>query len=65
MKVFPHQQRVLIESQELNEKIVKLESFLETEMYRDLQREDKVLLLDQLEAMQQYWQILELRIARF
>lgn len=62
----PHEQRVIDEKKELDEKRTKLTEFINgSEIYKSLGDEDKRLLNQQLRYMDGYAQILELRIERF
>ncbi|WP_260863384.1 crAss001_48 related protein [Citrobacter sp. Marseille-Q6884] len=62
----PHQQRVVCESEELQEKITKLENFVSTNpAYQKMQTDDRVLLSAQLAAMTAYNRILQARIMKF
>lgn len=60
-----HQQRVIDEKAELDEKIEKLRKFTLTDIFKDLGSHDKILLSDQLYSMSQYSDILEERISLF
>lgn len=60
-----HELRVVEERNELNIKIAKLESFLESETYENLSEEEKDLLEEQLECMSHYSSILTYRINGF
>jgi hypothetical protein len=57
-------ERVLIETQDLAEKINKLNTFMATNMFAKLDREDKDLLYEQQRAMSVYLQILGKRLER-
>lgn len=61
----PHQQRVIDEQSELNEKRFKLMQFFDTEIFKGLEIADQVLLRKQADLMTQYSDVLLLRIARF
>ena len=61
----PHQQRVVDENKELKEKIDKLQSFMLSPKWKELQDIDQYLLSSQLQVMQTYSQILFQRITRF
>lgn len=62
----PHQQRVVEEHAELNDKIVKLDQFnSDPERWNQLSQEDQALLIRQRIAMKSYRDILEQRIAAF
>ena len=60
-----HQQRVIDEKNELVERIIKLKAFFSTELFVNLNSEDKQLLQRQCIVMQDYAGILEQRIFRF
>ncbi|CDH04925.1 hypothetical protein KKJ25_12250 [Xenorhabdus bovienii] len=61
----PHQQRVIDELTELNEKIEKLSDFIGGAIYNGLDETDRVLLAMQLSVMKAYSEILHKRINRF
>lgn len=64
----PHEQRVVIEKQELDEKLRKLKAFCFSPgraAFNDLSPEDRNLLEDQYTVMERYSNILGKRIARF
>lgn len=61
----PHQQRVVDEKNELDEKIGKLQSFFDNDIYKNLPNEDRALLIDQVHHMRIYSDILLKRIQRF
>jgi hypothetical protein len=62
----PHEQRVLVERAELLEKTEKLRVFINnSEIYRKMGTYAQFLLCRQLEHMQNYMMILDLRIAMF
>lgn len=61
----PHQQRVVIEKQELDERRHKLSHFIAEHQYLQLPEEDRELLMNQLFAMNLYASILKMRIKRF
>ena len=63
--LLPHQQRVVDEKMELDTKLNKLGEFLETEIFKNLQKEDKELLKEQYDIMFNYSSILNRRIKRF
>lgn len=66
MELQPHQQRVVDEKSELDEKLEKLASFIqENPIFEKLEEEDKDLLLLQQSSMAEYSVILSKRIARF
>tara|TARA_R110000787_G_scaffold87151_1_gene185765 strand:- start:11148 stop:11366 length:219 start_codon:yes stop_codon:yes gene_type:complete len=57
-------ERLLIETQDLAEKINKLNTFMATKMFMVLNRKDKDLLYEQQRAMSVYLQILGKRLER-
>ncbi|MDE9437380.1 hypothetical protein KKI95_15950 [Xenorhabdus bovienii] len=61
----PHQQRVIDELTELDEKIEKLSDFIGGAIYNELEETDRVLLAMQLSVMKAYSEILHKRINRF
>lgn len=61
----PYQQRVVDENEELKEKIDKLQAFMLSPKWKELQAIDQYLLSSQLQVMQAYSQILFQRITRF
>ncbi len=61
----PHQQRVIDEKRELDEKLTKLEAFFGTPIFADLDEGEKSRLERQEEAMVSYSRILGERIAVF
>lgn len=64
-ELLPHQQRVVEEKNELNEKLEKLRSFLDSDIYKTLDSVDKVDLKMQYNAMITYYHVLSRRILRF
>ena len=62
----PHQQRVIDERDELNEKLLKLQDFISSSsVFENLADEEKSRLLSQCKAMVEYWSILDERISNF
>ena len=61
----PHQERVVIEKEELDSKLQKLRIFIGGETYRTLENAEQSRLNRQLEAMTLYSQILGERITAF
>ena len=61
----PHEQRVVDEQSELEDKLRRLNDFTKTSTFDLLASEDRTLLRMQLEVMRTYSSILGLRIARF
>lgn len=56
------QRRVRVERDELNDKIVKLHAFINTPPYESLSRRQRVLLAQQLLAMNTYEMVLSMRL---
>lgn len=66
MALAPHQQRVVDEKTELDDKIVKLRAFMSNnKIYGELEQVDRLLLQAQANAMERYSELLGKRIARF
>ena len=61
----PHQQRVINEKREIDERIEKLNVFFNTETFRNLSRQEVFLLIEQEDSMSQYSGILTRRIELF
>lgn len=61
----PHQQRVVVEKLELDDKLIKLRAFLKTELFAGLSLTDRHLLEAQESIMGNYSHILGQRIAAF
>ena len=61
----PHQQRVVEEKSELDEKLIKLNEFLLTPIYDRLQSDERRRLRSQRNIMETYVFLLEERIAAF
>jgi crAss001_48 related protein len=64
----PHQERVIVEKKELDEKLAKLKEFCfgsNTKVFASLSPEERDRLEDQYTAMKQYSDILGKRIAAF
>jgi hypothetical protein len=61
----PYQERVVTERADLATKTSALETFLTTDVARSLPVEERLLLIDQLVAMQKYLSILDSRIEYF
>jgi hypothetical protein len=61
----PHQQRVVSEKTELDERLNKLLAFTSTPIYLTLPKPDRDLLLEQAGYMQAYSNVLGQRIAAF
>lgn len=65
MEFEPYQQRVVIEKNELNDKIDRLKAFFKTKTFEDLNDDDQMLLDEQYWVMKEYSNILATRIGRF
>lgn len=62
----PHQQRVVDEAKDLEDKVTKLKSFIAgNPIFASLNSLQKGLLISQVNAMNVYLEILNLRIASF
>lgn len=61
----PWKLRVIEERDDLEDKIMKLVKFMDTDKFDQLDGVDKELLRGQLTAMEEYANILQLRIDRF
>lgn len=61
----PHQQRVVDEKAELDDKITKLTAFTSGDIFKSLEHRDQELLVQQLGYMRNYSETLSLRIERF
>lgn len=61
----PHEERVVKEAEELEEKINKLDNFIKSALFESLPDLDQGLLATQLSAMFTYYGILVLRIEKF
>ena len=64
-KYLPHQQRVIEEKKELDERREKLSSFFENPVFDGLEKYDQELLREQEVVMNQLSFVLEKRIERF
>lgn len=65
MSLEPYQIRVVQEKQELDQKLEKLVTYLESKHFTELSFDDKWLLREQRQAMAAYSRILGSRIAKF
>ncbi len=65
MALQPHQQRVVDEKRDLDEKLVKLDAFLLTRTFAGLDEAEKGRLWQQAGVMRWYSEILAARIAAF
>jgi hypothetical protein len=61
----PHQQRVVAEKADLDEKINRLDAFLQSTTFNNLEPADQELLSEQVVHMRDYSAVLQLRINRF
>lgn len=62
----PHEERIVQEKADLDEKLSKLRAFMcDEQKFLALKSEDQWLLRMQLEAMDQYSRVLGLRVTRF
>lgn len=61
----PHQERVITEKQELDDKLQKLSLFLTTPVFQSLDTEEQQRLRNQFDIMAQYSNILNQRIQAF
>lgn len=61
----PHQQRVVDEKKELDDKIERLTAFTKGDIFKSIDDEDQRLLVKQLSEMGSYSETLASRIARF
>lgn len=63
--MLPHQQRVVDEKAELDDKLSKLNAFKESDLFKSLDVEDRALLVVQATYMEAYSKTLGKRIDRF
>ncbi|WP_313096758.1 crAss001_48 related protein [Empedobacter sp.] len=63
--LYPHQERVVIELKELSRKRDDLLAFFDTPTFKEMENQDQDLLTIQLETMDSYIRVLEVRIGRF
>ena len=61
----PHQERVVQEQTDLNDKLIKLSAFLKGEMYKSLDPAEQQRLIAQADHMHNYNEILKMRIEAF
>lgn len=59
------QQRVVDEKTELDIKVLKLETFLNTDIFKSLDKDEQVRLVQQYVVMKRYSEILQSRINHF
>lgn len=67
MDVYSHEHRVIVEAQELGEKLVKLKAFIGSENFESIVTDEdaRKLLIEQDRHMEAYWMTLNKRIAKF
>jgi len=65
MELQPHQQRVVDEKRELDEKLAKIDAFGRTELFKSLPADEQGRLNRQHSLMEQYSAVLGERIAAF
>ena len=63
MELQPHQQRVVEEAEQLDDKITKLEAFLKSDKVSVVDGQEVTLLGTQLQAMKNYSDLLHARIS--
>lgn len=63
--MLPHQERVVQEKKELDERLDKLKAFFSSELYQKLDYDETVRLREQADVMKEYSDILLERIAHF
>lgn len=61
----PHQERVVVEKKELDEKLEKLKTFLAGDTFKQIHPDEQARLTRQADIMQQYSSTLGDRIAAF
>lgn len=61
----PHQERVVIEKKELDEKVEKLDAFIHGSVYSTIDRDEQMRLMRQFCHMKDYANVLGDRIAHF
>jgi hypothetical protein len=61
----PHEERVEVEKQQLDEKLVKLDAFFSNPIFSKLPHDERRLLQIQYKLMNQYSRILAERLIRF
>lgn len=67
MDLYSHEHRVIVECQELGEKLIKLKAFISNEDFESIVTDEKErqLLIEQDLFMEAYWTTLNKRIAKF
>ena len=63
--MLPHQERVVKEKEELDERLRKLKAFFKTPLYQTISHDETVRLRNQADVMQEYSDILTERINHF
>jgi len=63
--MLPHQERVVKEKEELDERLRKLKAFFNTPLYQTISHDETVRLRNQADVMQEYSDILTERINHF
>lgn len=63
--MLPHQQRVVTEKDELEDKLTKLVAFFETDFFSKIEKDEQERLKRQSGFMQSYLEVLEERISNF
>lgn len=63
--MLPHQERIVEEKKELEDKIIKLSAFMITSSFKGLNADERERLYKQISYMRCYCSILEERIANF
>lgn len=65
MELQPHQQRVVDEKAELDEKLAKLKAFFDTDLFKSLDEDEQERMWRQSDHMDDYSSVLGERIAAF
>ena len=65
MELQPHQQRVVDEKAELDEKLAKLKAFFDTDLFKSLDEDEQERMWRQADHMGDYSSVLGERIAAF
>lgn len=63
--MLPHQERVVTEKNELEDKVTKLVAFFETDFFSKIDKDEQERLKRQSGFMQSYLEVLEERISNF
>ncbi len=64
-KLLPHQERVVAEKSELDEKLVKLTVFIDGDLFESLPNDEHLRLIRQMKIMAEYSLVLGERIGAF